>query len=235
MFFAYMLLSLAVNGQALDTAVELKKLVSDFKSLKNMSYDYEMDIKFPDGQKDHVKGMTYLNSDDRLYYNDCDAFVMIYTQHWFYKADHRKKTLTIVNMDRDYDKRLKKATEKDIFQNGAVAMFLDSVLLKTATIKKMMHSKDTLVMVLDFPKRTFVKTMHIVFDLKSRLPAEYDMVVYHPWQKTPKGVQAIETRIQCSHFMKPDKTITTERDFFSYENGRFELKKYNNYKFSTKM
>jgi len=235
-FFCVLMLPFAGDGQVFDTARELKKLVSDLKSMKNISYDYEMDIKFPNGERDYLKGMMYMNNDDWLYYNECDAFVMIYTHHWFYKADHRKKTLTIVNMDKDYNKKLRKATEKDIFQNGAVTTFLDSVLLKKATVQRIGKNGDTLEIALSFPKNVTVRKMDVVYDSKNHVPVKYDMTVNHPWQRTPKGIQVIETRMNCRNFKSiTDKTVYDESNFFSYKKGKLELKKYNDYKFSTKM
>jgi outer membrane lipoprotein-sorting protein len=225
----------AMHGQAEDTAADLRNLVSDFKSLKNVSYDYEMEIKFPDGTHDRMKGNIYINNDDLLYFNDCDAFIMMYTEHWFYKADHRKKRLTLVNLDKNYNKKLKKATEKDIFQNGAVANFLDSVLLKTASIKKVKREKDTLEIAFDFPKKSLIRALNIAYDWKNHLLVRYEMTVKQPLQRTPKGIQVMETRIKCNDFRKSYKTKYNENDFFSYKNGKPELKKYNNYKFSSKM
>lgn len=234
-FFLLLAPSIAI-GQVIDTAGEIKKLVSDLKNLRNLSYNYEMNISFPNGERDHLNGMIYQDNDDWRYFDDCDAFTMIYTKHWFYRADHRKKSLTVVNMDSDYDKRLKKATEKDIFQNGAVLTFLDSVVLKTATIKKFNQKEGIVEITLGFPKSKLVREMEITYDGSKKMPVKYNMTVYSPFQRTPKGVQIIETKIKCSDFNKvSNKHAYDESNYFSYKNGGVELVKFRNYKLSTKM
>ncbi|MCW3123052.1 MAG: hypothetical protein JWQ38_2544 [Flavipsychrobacter sp.] len=231
-----LLCGIAAQGQAIDTTRQLKLLVSELKGLKDMSYDYEMSISFPNGDHDHMKGVTYMNNDEWVYYNDCDAYEMLYTQKWLYKADHRKKILTIVDMNKDYNKKLKKATERDIFKNGAVTGFLDSIMLKTAIVKRLKTVHDTLSILLEFPRASEVKEMNVVYDIKGHLPVKYDMVVYHPWQKTPKGIQVIETKITCSSFKKvTEKGKYSEDGLFSYKTGKLELKKYKNYTITTKM
>ena len=224
------------DAQVLDTALELKKLVHDFKSFRNLGYDYVMDASFPNGEKDHFKGTSCLDNDDKLYFNDCDAFTILYTGHWFYKADHRKKTLVIVNLDKDNNKKLKATVEKDIFQNGAAITFLDSVVSKKAKIKKFQWSGDTLKVTLGFPQKEITQRIDIAYDTVSHLLASYSMTVDHPWQNTPKGIQVIETKIKCSDFKKiTDKSEYEEENFFSYKNAKIELKKYNDYKLSDKM
>ena len=226
----------AASAQVTDTAAVLKKLVSEFKSLRNVGYSYVMNTSFPNGDKDQIKGTMFLDNENELYYNDCDAFTMLYTAHWFYKADHRNKTLTLVNLDKDYNKELKKATEKAIFQNGAAFTFLDSVIAKTATIKKMNNDGDMLKITLGFPKSQSAQKIELEYNEASQSFGSYNMTVHTPWRRTAKGIQVIETTIKCIDFKKvTDKSRYDERNFFFYNNGKLELKKYNNYKFSNKM
>jgi len=201
-----------------------------------MSYSYVMDASFPNGEKDHLKGTIYLDNDAQRYYNDCDAFTMIYTAHWLYKADHRNKKLAINNLDKENNKKLKTATEKDVFQNAAAITFLDSVVLKTAVVKKMKHEGNLLKVLLGFPKSALVQQIEVVYNIATNLPVSYDMMVSHPWQRTPKWGQVVQTRIKCSDFKKPsDKSSYDESNFFSYNKGDIELKKYKNYKLTVNM
>ncbi len=237
-FYLVMLLlaPFASVGQSYDTAGELKKIVIAFKALRNMGYDYKMDVQFPNMEHDHLKGLAYLSNDNKRYYNDCDAFTMIYTERWLYKADHRKKILTIVDINLDYNKKLKKATEKDIFQNGAVNTFLDSVLLKTARITSIARKDNVVEVDLVFRQTALVRNLHISYDEANHLPIQYNMTVHTPWQTTPKGVQVVETKIECNNFKQiADDKMFNEENLFSFKKGKFELKKYTDYKFSTQM
>ncbi len=226
-----------VSAHTFDTTSELKQLVNDLKSFKNLSYDYTMDAKFPNGDKDHLKGVIYFDIDDKFYYNSCDAFTMIYTAHWFYKADHKNKTLTIINLDKQKgkDKELKKAIQKEMFQNGATTTFLDSIVLKTATIKKLKREAGMLYVKLGFPASMVVQKIDLVYNTSDNLLSSYDMVEFQPWQRTSKGIEGMEVEVKFNNFKKvTDQSMYRQDNFFSYKKSKLELKKYDNYKLSAK-
>src|ERR1700760_4534444 len=99
-FLLLLLLPCSLSAQSLDTAAVLRQLVNNMKSCKSLGYDFIMDAQFPNGEKDHIKGETYADIDRQFLYNDCDAFTMIYTPHWYYNADHRNKEVTVINLDK---------------------------------------------------------------------------------------------------------------------------------------
>ena len=223
-------------GHSIDTTAEIKNLVSIFKGFDNISYDYVMDATFPGGDKDQIKGYIYLDAKNKLYYNNSDAFLMLYTANWFYKADHRKKALTVIYLDKAKNKKQLKATEKDIFQNSAVSGFLDSIVMKKSKIKNINIENGMLHIILTFPKTVAVQKLDIVFDKRDSLPVSYFMTVVRPWHKTTKGIEVIETRINCTNFKKKaDKNKYEESNFFSFDNKNLEIKKYKNYKLSCKI
>jgi len=196
-----------------------------------MEYDYTMEVHFPNGDKDFLKGKSYINIDDKIYYNDCKSFTIIYTKKWFYKADHRKKTLLIINLNKDVDKKIKKEAYNQIFKNGAINTFLDSFVLKSASIKKIKNEDSIHNVSLSFPGSSLVQKMDIEYNSTDNMLISYYMVVSQPWQRTPKGIQSIEEKIKFDHFKKvTDKNIYNESNYFSYAKKKIELKKYKEYK-----
>lgn len=235
-FLIALLLSGTARAQSLDTAAELRQIGDQLRNFKNSGYDYTMEAQFPNGEKDQVKGYMYVNNEDKLLYNDCDAFTMIYSDHWLYKADHRKKTIDLVGLDKKDNKALKKSVEKDVFQNGATNPFLDSLVLKNAKIIKLKKNGDTVSVTLVFPKSKELKRMEIVYDGKNNSPVSYYASSFRQLQSSSKAVEGTEMHIHCSNFkIITDKSLYAQDRFFSYTNGKVELKKYNNYKLSTKM
>lgn len=225
-----------VHGKPIDTTLVLTQLINNLESFKSLGYDYVMDAKFPNGDKDHIKGEAYSDNDKQFLYNNCDAYTMVYTKHWFYNADHRKKIVTVVNLDKNNNKKLKKATRNDILQNGTLTVFLDSIVLKKATIKKIKQESGITTIVLGFPKSMQIQELYLVYDTKNNFPVSYTMNVFQPMQKTASGIQGIKTSIKCSNFKKvTDLSVYNEHNYFSYNKGKLDFKKYNEYKLSTKM
>lgn len=229
-----LLMPLSVFAQKIDTAAVLRQLTEHVKGLADLSYDYNMDITFPNGEKDNLKGVIYLNAADKVYYNECSAFTMIYSGHWFYKADHIQKTLTII--DANKDRKGKKAREAELFRNDAVTTFLDSFLLKKSTIQKYVHNGNMIDISLRFPTTASVRSMDILYNTASDVLQSCYVTTSQPWQRTANGIQTLDMKVRFSNFQKiTDKQKYSEEKFFTYENRKIELKKYNNYKLSTKI
>jgi len=235
-FFIFLILPARAFGQAFDTTLELRKLITEFVSLKNIGYSYVKNIEFPNGEKDRVIGKMHLSNDDKILFDSSDAFTMLYTSHWFYKADHRNKELSIVNLDNEKNKKLKKAVENDLFKNGAFETFMNNVVMKTAIVKKYKQEGDIVNISLKFPPSQNVKSIEIIYDRKNKLPVSYKMVVLQPWQRSPKGIQSIEAKVECSDFSKTiDKGALDLQSYFTCKKGKIELKKYDQYKLSEKI
>jgi len=233
--FTFLLIPLATGARDIDTSSELKNLVSIFKGFDNISYDYIMDGTFPGGEKDHIKGNIYIDTQNKLYYNNCDAFLMLYSANWYYKADHRKKLLTLIKLDKVKNKKQLIATENGLFRNSAVSKFLDSVVMKKAKTKYINLENGLLHIILGFPKTEAVQKMDIIFDKKDSMLVSYSMSVIYPLPKTQKGLEVIETSIKCTDFKnKPEKNKYEESNYFSYDDKKLEVKKYKNYKLSCK-
>jgi hypothetical protein len=214
----------------------LKQLIEDVKQLKNLSYDYKMDVEFPNGDKDHLQGMTYLNTDDKFYYNDCPAFTMIYSDKWFYKADHKNKTLTVIDLEKEENKKVKSGREKEIFKNGALNTFLDSFLMKRAIVKNFKQEGDTYDIQLGFKGSTNVKMLRVVYNNVNGLLISCEMLISEPWQKTANTIRSMQLKVKYDNFKKVvDKSMFSEAVFFSCDHRKLELKKYDNYKLTKKI
>jgi hypothetical protein len=233
------LASVCGSARPIDSAAEIRNVAISLKQLRNVQYDYIKKVQFPNGEKDQLKGKILLDNDNSFLLNDCDAFTLIYGSHWFYRADHRKKTLQITSLEKDRGrgngKKQKKATEKDIFQNGAVTNFLDSVLLKKGKIKDIKKEGELTQLTVSFPSSENVRSIIIAYSDTGNMPLRYELEVFQPWRATPKGVEGVEAKIICTNFSSiNEKTENIIGNFFIYKKGRIELKKYKAYKLLSK-
>jgi hypothetical protein len=215
----------------LDTIRVLQQLVADVKNIDNVTYDYSIDMNFPNGNKDHLGGNVYMNKAQKLYYNNCNAFLMFCSSNWTYMADHKKKVVTIVNEAKKSSNRDRRAREKEIFEADALNKYLDTLLLKRAVIRKYISENGRYSVVLGFKGSTAIKRMELVYNTADKILVLCKMEVDQPIRQTVEGFDVAEMQIKLSTFKKiADNKMFSEAALFSFNRKRFELKKYGSYK-----
>jgi hypothetical protein len=217
---------------------EIKKAVNLIKNLQDMSYEYLMSADYPDGAHDQIGGTVYIGSGkNRIMYNQCDAFTMIYSSKWFYRADQRNKTVTILNLEKHLNKDFKQDVEKSVFQGAMAGMFLDSVVGKFASIKALQKDGDIVKMELAFPDKHLIKQISIVYNDKEKSLMSYSITTFQPWKTNEFGKnKGITQTISCTNFrQEADDSKYNTGNFFSTKKGSVALKKYKKYKLITKL
>jgi hypothetical protein len=223
------------KGTTIDTAAVLQHITANLHNLKCVAYKYSMTANFPSGETDQLTGIAYMDVNNEFLFNDCDAFTMIYNGHWLYKADHRKKELTIINVAKEQKYDSKKAMKKDIFKNTALSLFADSALLSKAKIRALIEQDDVEKIELGFSHSVAIEKIDVVYNRKDSMLVSYDIYSFQPMQRTAKGITGIRTKIKCSDFkIVADKSGYEEANYFSINNGKIILKKYNTYKLFSK-
>lgn len=234
-YLTVLFIPVASFAYSFDTASTLRKLISDLKDADNMTYKYVMSAKFPNGSSDRVEGKIYLDLGNKFYYNDCNAFTMLYSEQWFYKADHINKTIEIIDLTKEKDKQLRKKREENIFKKGALSTFLDSVMLKKGILKQMGYEGNVLKIAIRFPKTISIKAMSIDYDTLNDLPVNFNMTLRQQ-VSTSVGTEITDMNVNCSNFQKEnDKSLYREDMFFLYTKNKLSLKKYENYKLLPKI
>jgi hypothetical protein len=220
------------------TSQEMDKVRLIMEEIKNtdlVSYSYSLNVRYPNNQKDHIKGEAYIDTKDKILYNECDAFTMIYSGHWYYRADHRKKSTSIINLDKEYSDEAKNGIEKDIFKNGALVTFIDSVVLKTAILKQYKKQKDTVRIELAF-KSGIMNNISIAYNEKSKSLISYTVNTFQPVKSIGNKTEGISQTISCNNFRKkPNKNKYKLDNFFVLKNGKMVVNKYSNYPLYTKL
>jgi hypothetical protein len=221
-----------VSGQNKNKGLnELKLIANELKTIKNMSYRYSLSAHYQNSDTDQVKGLVYVNNDKKLLFNDNNAFLVIYSSHWFYKADHRNKVVTILDLEKEKNRELKKSVEKDVFGNGAIATFIDSVVMKKGILKNFKEYNDTIQIEMGFPAWMNVKSISFIYDRKNQLFASYVIrTVYASGPSKGNTGDRIEV-MTCNDFSRNnDKRKYKESNYFSNGKNGLALKKYKKYK-----
>ena len=218
-------------------AGEVKKMVAIAKECHNMAYQFSLKAEFPNGQEDRAVGEVYAGDKDKIMYNSNTAFVMLYTDKWYYKADHRDKTVTIVNLTKHLNKDYKKGIESDYFSGNMLNYYLDSIIVRFANVKSLKKSDDVVTLDMTFIEQFPIKEMTVEYDEKNRLLKSYYSKAFQKWATNEFGKNKGTTKILiCKDFRKVTNSKGyTPEDFFALQKQKVVLKKYKNYKLSTQL
>jgi len=216
---------------------EVKKIITDMKNTRNMAYMYSLSAEYPNGQEDRLKGEIYLGNDDKFMYNSNSAFTMIYSTDWYYNANHRDKTIALVNINKHLHKDYKDGIEKDMFENNALIVYLDSVVMKYGTIKSLRKDNDTVRMELGFPTKMPIRNIRFVYDEKNKVMVSYSTNTFQPWKNNEFGKdKGVRKTITCWNFRKTENNRKYKTEyFFAIKKNKALLKKYKKYTLTSKL
>ena len=224
-------------GADIDSIGQLRLVANVLKELHSISYSYTITAVFPTSESDKISGEIFFDGDQKQFYNECDAFTLWYNGSWFMRADHRKKTVSIVNLGKEINRKTRSGIEKDFFMSGAINRFVDSIVLKKATIESVKTNGDTMRFSLVFPRGFVINKLILAFDTKAQLLTKYEMYLIQNQVNTgnAKSSKNVKTQIICSRFRKAESSDFPEcAQFFAYKKGKYTLNKYKNYKLTGK-
>lgn len=219
-------------GQNQDQMAEVRKILGALKSTDGVLYDYSLSVSFPDNTMEKLSGTSYFSKQNAISYNESDILVSFYTRDWFYKADHHEKTVYVVNLSTKENRELKKSIEAQLFQNGSLNEFLDSMVFSKGRIKSFSSINDTTKVDMAFPPGNTVKGISFIFDCKGKNLIEYKMDLFFPTEQIDGRTIGSSQKIICRNFKDPDtKEKFRLENFFSVtKDGRILLKKYTDYR-----
>ncbi|PQJ13000.1 hypothetical protein CJD36_004450 [Flavipsychrobacter stenotrophus] len=225
------------SSQSKDGKDVLKNILAGLKDVSRIKYDYTVSFIFPDNSKQKLNGHVYVDNNRHELYNDNDLQTIIYTDKWSYQADHTEKEIAIRNNEKHLSKEYRHEMEKQMFQNNALSVFLDSVVMKRALMKSYKKSNDTINIELSFPANYAIRSIQLGYDEGHKKLFRYSMVTFFPEQgSAPGNKQGTTNTIACSHFSDADASVEYGIDnFFVVNNSKLTLKKYNSYKLSSKL
>jgi hypothetical protein len=143
------------------------------KGLDIYSYETVTNAVFPNGKKDQMTTMVYMDRiHKRLSYNTNTEIVLL-TEKWAYQANHKKKTVGVFDVVRYNEKNKKFLPQLDaVFKNNIASTFMDSVVLHSGKLVSSKKSGDLLTFTLKFPASLTLEEMIIVYNTAKQLPQQ---------------------------------------------------------------
>jgi len=222
---------LSFSAAAQDKAA-FNKVITRLKALRNYSYQTETNAVFPNGKKEKMKTEVCMDAAHRRLYYKTGSQVLLLTDKWAYKADHSNKKVSVFDVVR-YNKKYKKEMPElqEVFKNGLMAVFLDSVLLKSGTLRSAKQEGSRTTYVLSFPEDALLQEMTLVYDDKQDLPERIKVRSFYREGQGKKGT-SIETVSSGYSLQVPEDVFHTDR-YFRVEGGKVQLQQYKNYTISS--
>lgn len=232
-----LLVPLCAQVQRKDARDVVHRVLGELKTMQQVSYSYEMSVSFPDGTRQKLKGQVHMNNKEKEMYNDNDLQTVIYTSRWSYKANHSDKEVVIVNNEKHLSKNYRAEMERQMFQNTALGFFLDSIVMRSALVKRYEKKHDTIDIDLSFPEEYAVKGMHFSYDDGKKQLISYSMMTYESDKGyyTGKDNTGTSHNIKCSGFNTADTKQFRTDNYFLVSNNKVTLKKYTGYKVNSKL
>lgn len=224
-------------AQRKDGREVVESILNTLKTMNRVSYDYEMLITYPDGNKQGIKGAVFIDNANKEMYNESDLQTVIFTGRWSYKADHVQKEVVIVNNEKHLNKKYRTEMEEQLFHNNSLSGFLDSVVLKKAQVKSYSRTNDTVRAELIFPKTHMIRSLSFSYDDAHKKFVSYSVTTFVPWTGDEKLKNNGTTNyIKCSRFAEGEKASGLALNgYFVVSGNKAILKKYTNYKLNSEL
>jgi len=226
--------SISAFGQRKQVPEKLRQVVEALKQTRTYGYHFVIQADFPNGQKDKLSGEAYMDGANRIMFNKTEAFVMLYSDKWFYRANHHEKTITIVNLDKHYNDVNKISGRNELFGNQMTGEFLDSMIMKYGRVSLLEEQGNIINAVLEFPKSMALNKIELTYNLKEKIPVSMNLYIFYPAEEDPghgikrKGISQV---IKCSQYKKAIAMKHTDtKTYFLVSDGTVQLKQFNNYK-----
>lgn len=224
-----------VNLHAQDTAGDMAVVRGIFQKLtekENYAYDYILKAHFPNDQTDMMKGSVCVDHNKQFLYNSNNITTTILTRNWYYNADHRNKTIAVVNLDKELTKKERDTLEHSFFSYAKASDLVNTSLLKNAHVKMFETKNDIIKAELAFPSGSFIRRVSFSYNKTTGNILSYAYQTYRPWpqnpnKQKPKGTTQL---MICSNFRAAQ--IDDDYDlkkYFSQKNGKIILTKYKDY------
>ncbi|MGN6568089.1 MAG: hypothetical protein ACTHJ0_09060 [Flavipsychrobacter sp.] len=224
-------------GQEPSQQTVVRSVFKQLEHLHKVSFNYLINAEFPNDKIEQLKGQARFDNEHKLMFNDSKHQTVIYNDNWYYKADHSRRVISIINLDKQRKVR-KDQMENNVFGNGFMDTYIDSTVLKYARITNCKNKGDSLDIQLAFPANMNLKTIHLVYSLKQQLPLSISMGLYYPWTGNEQKFKGKGTTYEISYYDYSnsfDYRNYTVDHYFRVSSGKVAALKFDKYKLITQL
>lgn len=223
------LIALSANAQSTNDKFRYKEeIFSTLKQITSYGYNYSLTMIYPDKTSQTLHGRMFVNAKEKVMYNSTEAFELIYTNNWYYRAEHDAKKVVVMDMNKRLNDTAKAELEADLFTNKLYATLIDSVILKNTIISFYKKHSDTVSLSLLVTRNSTspIRRIDVEYSVSKRLPIS--MTYYNYYLMGAGYGNNISQVIRCTNFSNDEASIDLSR-YFLVTGDKINLKKYPNY------
>ena len=217
------------------TMADLRVAVAQMKALKTYSYETTTNATFPNGKKDQMVTTVYMDGLGKRLCYKTNVQVLLLTNQWAYKADHRSKNVSVFNVVKYNDKYKKALPELEtVFKSSLAATFMDSVVLRSGKLVSARRKGDVMTYTLHFPKDFSIEEIVIAYDNARKLPESVRIKTFQAGDlegRREKGMY-MET-ISKGYTATVPEAVFNVQQYFKEQGGKVALTQFKNYKVSS--
>lgn len=226
-----------LSAQALSPLDKLKEITRQIKTMKTYGYDYEINAIFPNGQTDRLTGETFTDGANMMLFNKSNAHTILLSPNWLYRADHRNKSITVVNLSRHFNHKDQQEWYDGMFNSNISSGFLDSIVVKHGVLKAYRERNDTVSIEVVFSVPIPLKKIELTFDYKNKIPVAVKIHSFYPQDESTTdqpGKIGTSHTVSCTNYRKDIRMFPADFiKYFAVKGEKIELSQYRNYKLHT--
>lgn len=212
-------------------AGKVMEVISIIRNLSEFSYEYKINIEFPDGQKDSVQGETYSSLSKGVVYNHSGLNTILYNGEWYLNADHIKKQVVIYPLQRRFSKGMADSLRSEIFQFQYYKEWMDSLVIQHGAVSGAILTGDKISYSITFKPYVPLRKIYVVFNLKKNMPERVEVEAVVEEDEEGKTI----SRIVCTRYKADidNKKIALNTYCDVKNENNIALTKFKNYKLIT--
>lgn len=200
------------------------ELLQPLQQLQSYSYQYQVTNTYPNHAVEAAKGIVYLNRKEKCLFEKGDYSTTLITDQWYYKAEHKEQTVTLVDLERYYARHQQPFRLSELF-NPDSKLMPDSLFLKHASLESITERGNIVTVRLKMQNLMNLDVYEISYDKQNNIPVS---IYFKYVLATPAGLAWQE--MKCTNFKKgvPAGSFSPQA-YFEVRHQQAALKQYKTY------
>lgn len=215
----------------------MREIVTRFGSMKTFAYESEINAVFPTGETDKLRTRLYMDKAGGRFFYKTDNQLSLLTPKWAFQVNHNTQTVGVFRV-KAYNARNKNMPPLTaLFKDNPAAAMIDTLLLRTASIRSVKNEKEITTLTLGFPEDSYVRDIVIVYNRRTAMPVTVRIRTFmadHRYPAADGKLKGTSYDVVCRNYTSSvPETVFDTQPYFTLKDGKVILKDFTKYKLTT--
>ena len=179
--------SILANGQTFAGKNASRALYNEalngIRRVSTYSYQYHIQMSYPNGDKDQLKGEVACDLERGLMLNKSSDKSLLLTNDWYYAAIHDQKTVMIYNLPKMLAKEKRKPDElMKEFKQSMQYGFPDSAMMSKGHVAECSLEGKMIHLVVVFAEPAHIRRLELTYDKVEQLAQTVHLTAFYPYE-----------------------------------------------------